>query len=157
MLKCGEECPSFVGFPDRESWKWRLFRDFALASSTAFGVSCDCDGCDVSYSDQIESGGGEGKHPTHALSASMSGFAKVSHGFHPATDFFDSLALSLADRVAVMSGCARVDCASAARTQPLRNMRCDQEFTERGNEGAPVVSLVGAQRYLPPPAAASPS
>ena len=51
---------------------------------------------DVSYSDQVVSGGGEGEHPTHALAAAMFGLAQPGRGLDPAEDLLDEFPLLLA-------------------------------------------------------------
>lgn len=51
---------------------------------------------DVSYPDQVVSGGGEGEHPTHAFAAAMLGLAQTGRGLDPAEDLLDKFPFLLA-------------------------------------------------------------
>src|SRR5439155_17146373 len=74
--------------------------------------------------------------------------SEPAHRLHPAEDLLDALALSLADRVALMSGRSAIQsrCATALNRS---DVRCDSPLPEQRHEGLVVVALVGAERLHP--------
>src|SRR5450631_3565372 len=78
--------------------------------------------------------------------------AQAAVGFHPAEDFFDPLALSLADPVAGMPGGAPIQPGGLA-VLDLRDMRTDALAAQERHKSLGVIALVGTQRARSQPLA----
>src|SRR5437016_5673304 len=103
----------------------------------------------IPHANQIVSRRGEGEHPSDSVLASMPGFAQPRDGLDPAEDLFDSLALSLADRVAFVSRGALINGAGAPLMLVLRHVRSHRRFAQLAHKVPRIVILVAPQRYLP--------
>lgn len=68
---------------------------------------------------QVVDGGGEGEHPAHARSSSVTGLPHQPHGLQPAEDLLHPFPAGLAHRVAGVPGGAAIQ----GRVRPLRQMR----------------------------------
>jgi hypothetical protein len=95
----------------------------------------------VAEAHQVICHGGEGEHPPHPLHASVSGFPKIAHGFHPTEDFLYPFAQALTDSVAPVTGGAAVN----GRGTPcavLGRMGHGPEGAQRVDKLPGVISLV---------------
>ena len=100
---------------------------------------------DVSDSNHVVGGGGEGEHPTDSFAASVFGLAQASGGLDPTKDLFDELAFLLAQNITIVACCAFVDAAGAAGSV-LRHMRRDEVLPQIFHKIERVVTLISTER-----------
>src|ERR1700704_4718418 len=79
-----------------------------LVPSSWLGQQC-------AHPDQVKRRGGEDEVPVDARAAAVSQLAHQTDRLHPAETLLDQLAFLLTDRIARMSGLARIDRAAASR------------------------------------------
>src|SRR5882672_6321245 len=100
---------------------------------------------DVSYPNQVVSGGGEREHPADSVAAAMLGLAQTGGGLDPAKDLLHELAFLLAVAIPIVACGAFVN---AARTSGsvLRHMRRDGVLPQAVDKIESVVTFIRAQR-----------
>src|SRR5436309_595831 len=107
-------------------------------------------GRQVPESHEVVSRDCEREHPVHAVHPSMTKLPQPAHGFEPAEDLFDTLALPLTDQIARVARRALIN-----RTAPPRvilgDVRCDMQPAQLLN----AVGGVSPQRIAERPSPAT--
>lgn len=90
---------------------------------------------------QVVGGAGEIRQQLGPLDAPDAGLAQAAHGLHPAEDFFDALAFSLAQDVALVPGGAGIEARGLSTVDP-GDVRDDATAAQARDEVLGVVTLV---------------
>src|SRR5215475_6764930 len=91
---------------------------------------------------EVVGGSAEAKQPSHEPSTAVPQFAKQRDGFQPAECLFNELAFPMTRSITRVSGCARIDRASAVAELVLGDMWRDAHPADGGDPGARVIRLV---------------
>src|SRR5258708_13206617 len=143
--------PSAAGGPER-TMVWvrlnicRLFRRGGRKAGLPHPASCGPQR-EIADAHEVVRGDGEGEDPVYPREAAVPGLPDHSDRLQPSEDLLDSLPLSLADVVALMTSGATVDRATADLPS---HVGCRVTFPQRIDKGPHVVALVAADRDVPP-------
>jgi len=102
----------------------------------------NCGRPEIPHPHQVVSGGREGKDPTNFEDAAMPDLPHERNGLQPSEALFNSLPLDLADPIAGVPDCSRINRAPARPIIVLRHMRGNVHVPTLGDEALGVVSLV---------------
>src|ERR1700681_369869 len=105
------------------------------------GALGSCAGLQRAHADQVIRRRREEKLPIHAGTPAMPELAESTDGLHPAEDFFDAFAHTLADGVARVPRGPSVQRATLLRE---RDVRRDLEVPQRVDKAARVIAFVAA-------------